>query len=138
MSKRDPVIQKFMSTVPYSIPAGDKLKDAIERMDRFKIRHLPVMDGQRLVGIISDRDVKLACGIEGIDPARVPVLDVCSEHPYAVDPETPLREVAAAMASKQYGSALVVQNGKLVGIFTTVDACRALVWLIETRMHAAG
>ncbi len=136
MPKSEPMIQKFMTTVPQWIHAGETLQKAEDMMKKLGIRHLPVMDKDKVVGILSDRDIKLAQGIAGVDPTVVPVIDVCPENPYTVDPETPLHEVARVMASKHYGSAIVVQNGKLVGIFTTVDACRAIVEIIETRFHA--
>jgi acetoin utilization protein AcuB len=53
---------------------------------------------------------------------------------YAVHPESPLDEVASEMASKKYGSAVVLQNGKVVGIVTTVDLCRALAELLHGRL----
>ena len=104
-------------------------------MSELGVRHLPVMNQGEIVGIISDRDIKLASGIEGIDADKFPVIDVCAGNPYRVEPDTSLRDVANTMASKHYGSAIVVQNGKVVGIFTTVDACRALAEIIETRYH---
>ena len=66
------------------------------------------------------------------------VIDVCSEDPYIVDPDEPVRMVAQEMAKKHYGSAVVVQNKKLVGIFTTVDACRALSQMIENGIEEAN
>jgi acetoin utilization protein AcuB len=54
---------------------------------------------------------------------------------YAVSPNTPLDEVATTKAEQKYGSALVVQNEHIVGIFTTVDACRALAELLGTRLR---
>ena len=53
---------------------------------------------------------------------------------YAVGPDAPLDEVAGEMAGHKYGSAVVLQNGKVVGIFTTVDACRALQELLHGRL----
>ncbi len=136
MSKAEPQIQKFMTTQPYWIHAGQTLQKAQDMMSELKIRHLPVMnDDNEVVGVVSDRDIKMASGIEGVDPAKTLILDVCNENPYIVEPDLPLREVAEVMASRHYGSAIVMQNGKLVGIFTTVDACRAIMILIETRTH---
>jgi acetoin utilization protein AcuB len=65
----------------------------------------------------------------------VVVSQVMSEKPYSVSPDTPLDEVAHTMASEKFGSAVVVQNGHVVGVFTTVDACRALGDLLETRLR---
>lgn len=136
MSKSEPTIQKFMATTPFFIESDKTIKDASDLMSQKKIRHLPVMRSGEVVGIISDRDVKLACGMTGADPKTLPVSSVCHEHPYMVSPDALLGEVSTMMAQKHYGSAIVVQNGKLVGIFTTVDACRALAEVLQTRFHA--
>lgn len=66
-----------------------------------------------------------------MDPAWLPVGQVCHRDPYVVDPQTRLRAVVHTMAVKHIGSAIVIDNGKLVGIFTTVDACRILSSMIE-------
>lgn len=135
MSKSEPTIQKYMTVQPYSITAAEPLSKAQQLFSKHGIRHLPVMEGDRIAGLLSDRDVKLALGSVGADASRQTAGDVCVSDPYVVDPDTHLSDVARTMASKHYGSAVVVQNGKLVGIFTTVDACRALAEIIETRFH---
>ena len=135
MSKPEPQVQKFMTTQPYSIDAGKTVAEAQAEMDRHGIRHLPVMEDGKLTGIISDRDIKLVTSLVDSEPALLRVKDICQEHPYIVDPQTHLGEVAGTMAEKRYGSALVVQNGKLVGILTLVDICSALVKILETRFH---
>ncbi len=136
MSKTEPTIQKFMTTQPYSIEASEKLESAVKIMSDRKIRHLPVTRQGEVIGMLSDRDVKLAMGIQGLDLNRLPVLDFATERPYTVDPDMPIGQVCTTMASKHYGSAIVMQNGKLVGIFTAVDACRALAEIVATRYHA--
>jgi len=136
MSKAEPTIQKYMTTTPFSIESKETLKTAADLMAKQQIRHLPVTDKGALIGLVSDRDIKFALGLAGIDPKSLPVIDICHEDPYKVDPDSPLSEVATVMAEKHYGSALVVQNGKLVGIFTTVDACRALNDILQMRFHS--
>ncbi len=133
MSKADPTIQKYMTVQPHSIEPAKSLEDALELMKKYKIRHLPVVRGEKVVGILSDRDIKLVSGFEEVDTAEITVADVCVTKPYVVSPDTPLSDAAEEMASKHYGSAVVVQNDKLVGIFTTVDACRALAAVIRLR-----
>jgi acetoin utilization protein AcuB len=135
MSKAEPTIQKYMTFQPYSIESTESLKKALTLMTSRKIRHLPVTRAGRVVGILSDRDLKLVMGFDDIDTAEEVVADICVTKPYTVDPETPLHEVAGEMASKHIGSAIVVQNGKLVGIFTATDACRALSEILLTRYH---
>ena len=138
MPKSEPAIQKFMTQQPLFIEAKESVEAAQDMLSKYGIRHLPVMRDGELVGILSEREINLACNIDTIDPRQLLVIDICSEDPYVVDPETPLREVVAVMASKHYGSAVVMQNDKLVGIFTTVDACRALSQLIESDIVQAN
>ena len=82
-------------------------------MAKLKVRHLPVTRNGKVVGIVSDRDLKLVMGFEEIDTAETTVADVCHPKPYLVGPDALLREVAAEMAEKRLGSAIVVQNGKM-------------------------
>ncbi len=132
--KATPTIQKYMTTSPETIGADQTLAKAEKTMLALKIRHLPVLDGGRLVGILSDRDIKLVASFKDVDPEKVQVSEAFSEDPYTVSPNATLSEVCAEMASKKFGSALVVDNGKLVGIFTWVDALTALNQLLETRL----
>lgn len=135
MSKAEPTVQKFMTCVPQTIDSFASVKEAQDLMSRFHIRHLPVLHEGDVFGIVTDRDVKLALGLSQAEPELLKVKDICHEHPYQVPPDTPISRVAATMAEEKYGSAMVVQNGKLVGIVTTVDICMALNWVLETRFH---
>jgi acetoin utilization protein AcuB len=126
MDTDEPMVQEFMSAQPYWIHAGAPLDRAKAVMAEHGIRHLPVMNNLTVMGIISQRDINLALGLEGTNPARLVVMDMCHGRPYIVAPRSPLREVAAEMAARGIGSAIVMDGTRLVGIFTTVDACRAL------------
>ena len=129
----EPTVQMYMARVLQTIEAGESLKKAEEVMSKQGIRHLPVLQKGVVVGVLSDRDIKLAGSIMGNESAKLPVIDVCTGNPYTVEPEAPLQEVAKTMADKHYGCVLVLENKKLVGIFTTVDACRVLADLIGVR-----
>lgn len=135
MSKAEPLIQKFMTCQPHAVEASETVQNASKMMSDLKIRHLPVMEKGKVSGIISDRDIKMALSLVDANPRLLLVKDISHENPYIVDPDTHLSDVVREMADKFYGSAIVVQNGKLVGIFTTVDACRALAALLEVRYH---
>jgi acetoin utilization protein AcuB len=135
MSKPIPPISKFMTTTPISVSSDTTLADAASTMSKHSIRHLPVMREGKLLGILTDRDVKFVESFQDIDPGRISVERCMMTDPYQVSPDTLLDEVALTMAEQRYGSAVVVQNGHVVGIFTTVDACRCLSELLETRLR---
>lgn len=132
--KAIPQISKYMTTSPHTIGADQSLDKAMTMMREFRIRHIPVLEGGKLVGIISDRDLKGVMTLKGVDPKTVTVSDALTEDPYQVKADSYLDDVCAEMADKKYGSALVVDNGKLVGIFTWVDALNALQELLNTRL----
>lgn len=132
--KAIPAVQKFMTYVPKSIGYDQSLAQAHDVMRKMRLRHLPVLKGGRLVGILTDRDINLVLGFKDVDPEKTTVEEAYTPDPYITAPNAPLNEVVSYMADKKYGCALVVDNGKLVGIFTEVDAYRALSELLNTRL----
>jgi acetoin utilization protein AcuB len=124
-------VQKHMTLSPQVISSGHTLAQAHQVMRERKIRHLPVVDDGRLVGVVSQRDLYLLQTLRGLDPATETVEEAMSREPFAVRPDAPLDEVALAMAEHKYGSAVVVDQGVVVGLFTTVDALRALAALLR-------
>lgn len=133
--KAVPSIEKYMSTTPHTIGADQSLARAEQMMKDFHIRHLPVLEAGRLVGILSDRDLKFVESFKDVDPQNVKISEAFTEDVYMVSPKAPLTEVCAEMALHKYGSVLVVDNKQLVGIFTWVDALRAFNELLETRLN---
>jgi acetoin utilization protein AcuB len=134
MSKPIPSVQKYMSTNPHSIGREQPLAKAHDVMRENKIRHLPVLDGGRLVGMITLRDLHLVETLKDVDPKKITVEEAMSSTVYSVSPEASLDDVVAEMAEHKYGSAVVMQNNKVVGIVTTVDVCRALAELLRGRL----
>jgi len=133
--KTIPQIQKYMTTTPFAINAESTLEEAAKVMKKHAIRHLPVVvvEGKKY-GVLSDRDVKYAMSLSGFDPRSARVKDICEDVPYITKPTTLISDVSAELAERKVGSALIVDNGHLVGIFTTTDACRALNDLCQTRL----
>lgn len=134
--KAIPKLTKYMTTTPFAINSEATLVEAIDIMKDKKIRHLPVMKGGKIFGLISDRDLKSVMAYAGANPKALQVGDICTDEPYLTKPDALLNEVAHEMASRKVGSAVVVDNGKLVGIFTVTDACQALSDLCESRFHS--
>jgi acetoin utilization protein AcuB len=115
-----------MTPFPQSIEAGLTIHDAQAIMQSEGIRHLPVTSEGRLVGIISDRDLKLAFALAGAssEGETLHVGDVCNLEAYIVEYNTPVDDVVMHMAEVRVSTALITRNGKLVGIFTSTDVCR--------------
>jgi acetoin utilization protein AcuB len=120
-------IRDVMTLFPHTIGDDQTLDSAKHMMATHAIRHLPVLHGGRCVGIISDRDVKLAYAVEAGKAAQTKVKDACSGEVYTVVGEAPLRKVASYLAENGLGSAVIVDDReKVIGIFTVTDACRVL------------
>lgn len=134
MSKPIPTIQKYMSTTPHTVRPDLPLAAADRIMHENHIRHLPVLDGGQLVGLLSQRDIRFIESFKDVDINQVQVVEAMSQDVFEVSPSAALDEVVQTMAAKKYGSAVVTQNSQVVGIFTTVDALQALAELLRTRL----
>lgn len=134
MSKPIPSVQKYMTTSPHTVGTDQTLAHAHTILREHKIRHLPVLRGGELVGMLTDRDLALIETLKDVDPANVQVEDAMSTNIFTVSPDAPLDQVVAQMAAKKYGSAVVVQNKHVVGILTNVDVCTAFAELLNTRL----
>jgi acetoin utilization protein AcuB len=119
-----PKVGELMTPSPRTIGEDIPVSTAKEYMRRENIRHLPVLKAGRLVGIISDRDIKVAESFRG--PGELIVEEVMTFEPYAASEDEPLDQVLLTMADKKYGCALVHQAGSqvIIGIFTDTDALK--------------
>lgn len=125
-------IDDFMTRTVHTIGTKSPLSEAHRMMNEHSIRHLPVLEGGRLAGVVSMRDLHLIETLKGVDPKEVTVEEAMSQDAYTVPPGTALAEVASAMAMHKYGSAVVAREGHVEGIFTTVDAMKALEALLSS------
>jgi len=138
--KRIPQIKSFMTPFPYSISEDAPLSEAQAFMRAKKIRHLPVTRDGVPLGIISDRDIKLVLGPDFAypNPEELTVGQVMVKDAYSVDLATRVDNVLSHMAKHHLGSALVTRKGKLVGVFTANDACRAFCEHLRGEFGRAG
>jgi len=109
-------IRSVMTRSPASVSIDASLREAEDLMIDRGVRHLTVLEGDELVGVVSDRDLASGAGAS--------VRDVCSLDVYSVKPRAPLDEVLDEMAERRIGCAVVTKGGEVVGIFTATDACR--------------
>lgn len=134
MTKPIPSIHKYMTTTPHTIGDDQTLAQANQIMREYSIRHLPVLHGGKIVGIISDRDISMMASFKGVDLNKEKIDQAMTTEPVVVSADTPLDEICRDMADRKIGSVLVEDNHKLVGIFTWVDALQAMDELFRTRL----
>jgi acetoin utilization protein AcuB len=127
----NPKIRHFMSKKPLTICHTQTLETAHEMMRQHAIRYLPVLSEGKLVGLLSSRDIHFIEALRKADPRNTKVNEVMSSDVYLTHPDTPLEEVASTMAEHKYGSTVVIDRGSVVGVFTTVDALKALAALLK-------
>ncbi len=120
-----PAISEYMTPSPHTVGVDQPMTVAHQLMRTHKLRHLPVLSGGSIVGVVTDGDLHLIETLRDVDPHQVTVEEAMTGEPYCIDPETPLDTVVAQMAQHKFGCAIVARHHKVLGIFTTVDACRA-------------
>jgi len=124
-------VRSYMTPAPRTIGPLTMLSEAHQLMRTHRIRHLPVLAGDKLVGIVSQRDLLLIESLPGVNSAEVPVEDAMTREVFVVDSAAPLAKVTAEMADRRRGSAVVMRGDRVVGVFTVTDACRVLARLLE-------
>lgn len=117
-------IEMVMTPNLHSIGAEIHLGTAQEQMNKYGVRHLPVLRAGKVIGMLSDRDIKRLSKFSGY--TEFSVEDAMTSDPYVVAPDTPFAEVAETMAERKYGSVIIAEGNKPLGIFTAVDGMRLL------------
>lgn len=131
VSKSVPV-EEFTTPDPITANEDMTIHDLRALMEQHGVRHLPVVRGDSVVGLISDRDVRIVLGLPVTDVAQVRVADIMAADPLTVAAGTPLDEVAYAMSEKKIGSVIVNdEEGRFLGIFTASDALNALIEILR-------
>jgi acetoin utilization protein AcuB len=121
-----PSISRYMTRQPWTIRSNAKLVQARELMREHAIRHLPVLDGGKLVGIVSERDLFQYARLNLIDH-DLTVEDAMTADVFVAQADDAVDKVVERMAERKYGAAVVLdRRGSVEGIFTTVDGMQAL------------
>ena len=128
--KKDEPISSIMTKELITLSLTDSLYSAEKRMKVNHIRHMPVVDGDQLIGLVSLSDLQRVSFIdayskEGTEDTPVynmlSIRDLMIKNPLTASPKTTILEVSKLLASKEFHSLPVVDDGKLVGIITTTD-----------------
>jgi acetoin utilization protein AcuB len=130
-----PAVGAAMTPFPHFVRADTPITEVEQLMQAHQIRHIPVIDESKVVGIISERDLHRLVNpsLPAVNKKHIRARNVMVAHPYVVETKTPLAQVLAEMADRRIGSAVVVKGGKLAGIFSVTDACRILAHELRTR-----
>jgi acetoin utilization protein AcuB len=120
-----------MTPAPHTIGRTGSLAAARQMMLEHRVRHLPVLDGGRIAGLLSERDLLLVESLPAVNPTEVRVEEAMVENVFTVAPEAPIGEVVETMIARKLGSAVVSEGERVVGVFTTIDALQALHELLE-------
>ncbi len=126
-----PAVSSVMTPQPCTIERTATLADAHQVMRGHEVRHLPVLDRGQLCGIVTQRDLHLLETLADADPETTRVEEAMHDRPFAVTGDMPLDEVLQTMATHKYGSAIVVGQDGVEGIFTTIDACQAFAAMLQ-------
>ena len=120
-------VEDYMSANPVTIREAAPLLDAAQFMQQHRIRHLPVLDKSgRLVGIITDRDIRQNANFGEPLRENLTVADVMTADPVTIPVSATLEEAVRLLTEHRFGSLPVVNGKTLVGIMTYLDALRAL------------
>jgi CBS domain-containing membrane protein len=130
---KEGIVREIMMGSPVTLKPDDTLDLANDVISLGRIRHIPVVEFGRLVGLISERDLMGAAAshIFGLKQKSksallksVLIKDVMKKRVVTVEPDTPIKEAAHLMAEKKIGCVPVVSAGSLVGLITTTDILR--------------
>lgn len=131
MAARQPLVKEFMTTMPVRVDESATLRTVLRLMERYNIRHVVVTDENKLKGVLSEREVKAIVAAGHVNVETAPIAPLVVEPAYQVAAEAPLLEVCKVMHREKFGSAVVVSDEKIVGIFTSIDALKVLTDLLS-------
>jgi CBS domain-containing protein len=117
-------IHESMSDKPCAIDADKPVSYAAKMMRDEDVGFAPIVEGDRLVGTLTDRDIAVRVVAEGRDPDETLVREVATDNLITVEPEADLDEAMKLMARHQVRRLAVVHEGRLVGVVAQADVAR--------------
>ncbi|MCB8937110.1 MAG: CBS domain-containing protein [Ardenticatenaceae bacterium] len=132
----------LMTIDPEIVTRDTPLREIVTAMNRANIRQVLVVEDKKLVGIVTDRDIRLAVNspltteepLERLELLNgYTAVDCMTANPRTVSPETPIHKVAQLLSVYKFGALPVVENGELVGIITVTDLLNQMALLPESK-----
>jgi len=120
-------VMNWMITDLIVVSPKDTVESAIQIMQQYSIRHLPVVEDNRLVGLVTESSLRPYLSPEKL---RLPLREVMIINPITIDPEASIDEAARLIYKYKIGGLPVVSQGKLVGIITITDILEAFIELM--------
>ena len=120
-------VKSWMVTEVITASPEDTVEEAIQLMRRFSIRHIPVVENAKLVGLVTESNLRAYLSSEKL---QLPLKEVMILNPITVDPETTIDEAARIIYKYKIGGLPVVRKGKLIGIITITDILEAFIELM--------
>lgn len=118
-------ISEVMTSNPRTVETSTPVAEAAKQMRSEDVGSLPIMEGDRVVGMLTDRDIALRVVAEGKDPQTTTAGEIASRELVTVDPEQGIDEAARLMARHQLRRVPVVEeDGRLVGIVAQADVAQ--------------
>lgn len=132
MSKLQLHVEEFTTPNPVTATEDTPLEELTRLMKDFEIRHLPIVRNGQVVGVVSERDLRLASGLTGGEKRLILASDIMAIEPATVNANATLDEVALEMSKRKIGSVIVNdENDNFYGIFTATDALNALIEIVR-------
>ncbi len=125
-------VEEFTTPNPVTAREDSGIAELTELMREHGIRHLPIVRGDMVVGVVSERDLKVLAALEPERQSLIRAADLMSPDPVSVRLSDRLDDVALRMSERKIGSVIVLDKaGKFYGIFTATDALNALIEVIR-------
>lgn len=126
-------VEEFTTPDPITANESSSIEELFQLMNKNGIRHIPILKGTTVVGIVSERDLNLVRDLEFKEKSILNATNIMAKNPVSVSSQDTIEEVAFEMSKRKIGSVIVNEGDKLLGIFTVTDALNALIELSRAR-----
>ena len=129
------LVKDFMTRAPETVSPDDDLRVVFNMLSDKRIRQAPVVEDKKLVGMVTDRDLRMALVQHAAEP-HLTVKSIMTPEPVTVSEDISLEEAGGILTGHKFNAAPVLSSqGELTGILTTTDILRGLLHIIEIQKN---